>query len=84
MHDSSSVIHVVALNKFSAYDEIGEKLMIKIIIHLISILGVIGICCIANLGLKLIVTHMICKHPELSNKKVKYITQMINKNIFNI
>lgn len=29
---------------------------------------------------KIIVTAMICKHPEFSNEKVKYLTNMMGKN----
>lgn len=40
--------------------------------------GFIGYC-IWNVT-KIIIATIICKHPELSDKKVEYLTRMITKN----
>lgn len=43
--------------------------------------GVLGfVAYIMWLTVKVVVTNMICKHPELSDDKVKHITNMIAKN----
>ena len=42
--------------------------------------GFITVCCVAlNHMLKFAIALLICRHPELSNKKVKYLTRMITK-----
>lgn len=45
----------------------------------IKILSCTGLCYLGYLSLKLVVTILICRHPELSDEKVKYITRMIAK-----
>ena len=47
--------------------------------QLLKVLVSVGVCYFGYLILKLVVTILICKHPELSNEKVKYITHMIAK-----
>ena len=56
--------------------------MLEVLTQLLKVLGSIGMCYFGYLILKLVVTILICKHPELSNEKVKYITEMISKNKF--
>ena len=53
--------------------------MLEVLTQLFKVLGSIGMCYFGYLILKLVVTILICKHPELSNEKVKYITHMIAK-----
>ena len=53
--------------------------MLAVITLLLKVLGCTGLCYFGYLILKLVVTILICKHPELSNEKVKYITRMISK-----
>nr|DAX07987.1 MAG TPA: hypothetical protein [Bacteriophage sp.] len=53
--------------------------MFDILTNVIRVLGCAGICYLGYLGLKLVVTILICKHPELSEKKVQYITRMVTK-----
>lgn len=47
--------------------------------QMINILGCAGVCYVGCLIVKLVVTILICKHPELSDEKVRYITRMIAK-----
>ena len=53
--------------------------MLVLLTQLLKILGYTGVCYLGWLLLKLIVAILICRHPELSNEKVKYITRMIAK-----
>lgn len=53
--------------------------MLVTLTQLLNVLGCAGICYLGWLAIKLVVTILICKHPELSNEKVKYITRMISK-----
>ncbi|WP_448902221.1 hypothetical protein [Eubacterium sp.] len=53
--------------------------MLVVLTKILNILGYTGLCYFGYLILKLVVTILICKHPELSNEKVKYITHMIAK-----
>ena len=57
-----------------------EENLSELLLKLVScgLYGFIGYC--LWLAVKVIVTAMICKHPELSDNKVKYITRMISKN----
>jgi hypothetical protein len=68
--------------KFPSYEILteGRVGLLEVFLRLISAGIIGGVCYILWLVLKLIVTHMICKHPELTNEKVKYITNMISKN----
>ncbi len=45
----------------------------------LKVLGCVGLCYFGYLVLKLVTTILICRRPELSDKKVKYITNMIAK-----
>lgn len=47
--------------------------------NVIRVLCYADICYLRYLGLKLVVIILICKHPELSEKKVQYITRMVAK-----
>nr|DAH71436.1 MAG TPA: hypothetical protein [Caudoviricetes sp.] len=47
--------------------------------NVIRVLCCADICYLRYLGLKLVVIILICKHPELSEKKVQYITRMVAK-----
>lgn len=53
--------------------------MLVVLTQFFKVLGCAGLCYFGWLFLKLIVTILICRHPELSNEKVKYITRMIAK-----
>ena len=53
--------------------------MLGVLTNLFTILGCSGLCYILFLALKLTVVILICRHPELSDDKVKYITNMIAK-----
>ena len=53
--------------------------MEEVLTKILMVLGVPGICYLTWLGLKFVVTLLICKHPELSDNKVKYITRLIAK-----
>jgi len=53
--------------------------LFDILTNVIRVLGCASICYLGYLGLKLVVTILICKHPELSEKKVQYITRMVTK-----
>ena len=57
----------------------GRVELFEVITQLFKILGNCGLCYFGWLLLKLIVAILICKHPELTNEKVKYITHMIVK-----
>nr|DAD59812.1 MAG TPA: hypothetical protein [Bacteriophage sp.] len=53
--------------------------LLVVLTKILNILGYAGLCYFGYLLLKLVVTILICKHPELSNEKVKYITHMVAK-----
>ena len=53
--------------------------MLAVLTLFLKVLGCTGLCYFGYLILKLVVTILICKHPELSNEKVKHITHMIAK-----
>ena len=53
--------------------------MLGVLTNLFTILGCSGLCYILFLALKLTVVILICRHPELSDDKVQYITNMITK-----
>ena len=57
----------------------GRVELLVVLTQFLKILGCAGLCYIGCLALKLVVTILICKHPELSETKVKYITRMIAK-----
>ena len=53
--------------------------LLEVLTQIFKILGCFGLCYFGYLILKLVVTILICRHPELSENKVKYITRMIAK-----
>ncbi len=53
--------------------------MLDILTHIFKILGCSGFCYLCYLGLKFATVIYICKHSELTENKVKYITRMISK-----
>lgn len=57
----------------------GRVELLEILTKIFEILGCAGLCYAGYLILKLVVAILICKHPELSNQKVKYITDMVSK-----
>lgn len=73
--DRSGRINSPVLWKFTRK----EGRMLGVLTNLFTILGCSGLCYILFLALKLTVVILICKHPELSDDKVKYITNMIAK-----
>ena len=56
-----------------------EGRMLVVLTEIFEVLGSVGLCYFGWLALKLVVTILICRHPELSENKVKYITNMIAK-----
>lgn len=50
-----------------------------IIIPIIKVLGSVGLCYAASLIVRFGIVILICHHPNLSDDKVKYITQMFSK-----
>ena len=57
----------------------GRVELLVVLTEILKVLGCVGLCYFGYLILKLVVTILICRHPELSEKKVKYITNMIAK-----
>lgn len=51
-----------------------------LLLEILKLISIPSFCYICYLGLKLFTLNMICKHPELSDNKVKYITNMVTKN----
>lgn len=47
--------------------------LLDVLTQLLSVLGNVGLCYFGYLILKLVVTILICKYPNLSNEKVKYM-----------
>lgn len=57
--------------------------MLDTLTQFVKIFGPVSICYLGYLGLKLFTIFYICKHPELSDEKVKYITTMVSKDKHN-
>ena len=57
----------------------GRVELLVVLTEILKVLGCVGLCYFGYLTLKLVVAILICRHPELSEKKVKYITSMIAK-----
>lgn len=53
--------------------------MESVLILILKILGGSGLCYLACLFVKCFAIVYICKHPELSDQKVKAITKMVSK-----
>jgi hypothetical protein len=53
--------------------------LLEVLLNFLQILSAPVICYVCYSGLKLIVTIIICRHPELSDEKVKHITRMFSK-----
>ena len=62
----------------------GRVELLETLTQILGNLGCVGLCYCGWLILKLIVTILICRHPELSEKKVEHITNMISKNTHHI
>ena len=58
---------------FPSYESLqeGRVELLVVLTQFLKILGCVGLCYIGCLALKLVVTILICKHPELSETKVK-------------
>lgn len=50
-----------------------------IIIPIIKVLGSVGLCYAASLIARFGIAILVCRHPNLSDDKVKYITHMFSK-----
>ena len=66
---------------FPSYESLqeGRVELLVALTEILKVLGCVGLCYFGYLILKLVVAILICRHPELSEKKVKYITSMIAK-----
>nr|DAN90755.1 MAG TPA: hypothetical protein [Bacteriophage sp.]DAX07442.1 MAG TPA: hypothetical protein [Bacteriophage sp.]DAX09840.1 MAG TPA: hypothetical protein [Bacteriophage sp.] len=65
---------------FYSIEKGGEIIiMVDIIIAILKLMGCGGICYFIWLTYEFISIVLICRHNELSDKKVKYITQMFSK-----
>ena len=66
---------------FPSYESLqeGRVELLVALTEILKVLGCVGLCYFGYLTLKLVVAILICRHPELSVKKVKYITSMIAK-----
>ena len=66
---------------FPSYESLqeGRVELLVTLTEILKVLGCVGLCYFGYLTLKLVVAILICRHPELSEKKVKYITSMIAK-----
>ena len=66
---------------FPSYESLqeGRVELLVALTEILKVLGCVGLCYFGCLTLKLVVAILICRHPELSEKKVKYITSMIAK-----
>ena len=66
---------------FPSYESLqeGRVELLVALTEILKVLGCVGLCYFGYLTLKLVVAILICRHPELSEKKVKYITSMIAK-----
>ena len=53
--------------------------LVEFIISIAKIVGGIGLCYLASLATRFGIAHLLCHHPNLSDDKVKYITQMFSK-----
>ena len=53
--------------------------MLDVLLMIAKVLGCSGICYALYIGAKLVTVNFICKHPELTDDKVKYITRMMAK-----
>ena len=54
----------------------------EVLLHLWNVLGLVGICYIFHNILQFVVTIIIIAKPNLSDKKVKYITEMFSSKWF--
>ena len=67
------------------YEKISTEGMVEVIYVLtkvLTVLGTTGICFALSLIIKLGFTWIVCKHPELSDDKVKYLTQIFSSTHF--
>lgn len=53
--------------------------LMGVIIPIIKVLGSVGLCYAASLIVRFGIAVLVCRHPSLSDDKVKYITQMFSK-----
>jgi hypothetical protein len=68
-----------AISQLLEHYKEGRIGLLVVLTKILNILGYTGLCYFGYLILKLVIAILICKHPELSNEKVKYITRMIAK-----
>lgn len=55
------------------------KELVGVIIPIIKVLGSVGLCYAVSLIVRFGIAVLVCRHPNLSDDKVKYITQMFSK-----
>lgn len=79
-YSARSGLHISLLCKEISTE--GRVELLEGLIQLTKVLGAYEIAYCGHLLLELIATILICRYPELSNEKVKYITEMISKNKF--
>nr|DAE28763.1 MAG TPA: hypothetical protein [virus sp. ctmTa7] len=65
------------------YYKEGRVELLETLTQIIKIFEPVSICYLGYLGLKMFTIIHICKHPELSDEKVKYITTMVSKDKHN-
>lgn len=53
--------------------------LVGVIIPIINVLGSVGLCYAVSLIVRFGIAVLVCRHPSLSDDKVKYITQMFSK-----
>lgn len=68
-----------AISQLLEHYKEGRIGLLVVLTKILNILGYTGLCYFGYLILKLVIAILICKHPELSNEKVKYITRTIAK-----
>ena len=56
--------------------------MSDFLIKVLTVLGTTGICFVLSLIIKLGFTWIVCRHPELSDDKVKHLTQIFSSTNF--
>ncbi len=58
-----------------------DRLLFNLVILTLKVLGCSGLCYVLYIISKLVTVNLVCKHPELTDAKVKYITSMMSKDI---
>lgn len=74
------LVFLTAINSLS-YEILteGRVDLLDVLIIIAKVLGGSGLCYVLYMCTKLVTVNLVCKHPELTDDKVKYITRMIAK-----